>query len=109
MFLRTIKFSIFLALFSCGAAHAERREIYYSAADGKQPWKLENYVGDLVALWKTPSTCTDGAIGFPANFTNGDKNRFYATMIAVKTSNVVMFVYYDDVPGACTMVSFGLL
>lgn len=109
MFLKALKFSIFLAVFSCGAAHAERRQIFYSAGDGKQPWKLENYMGDVVALWKTSSTCYEGAIGFPANFTNGDKNRFYATMIAVKTSNVTMFIYYDEVPGACTMVSFGLM
>ena len=109
MFLKSLKFSFFLAVFFCSIAHAERREIYYSASDGKQPWKLENYMGDVVALWKTPSTCIDGSIGFPANFTSGDKNRFYATMIAVKTSNATMFVYYDDVPGACTMVSFGLM
>ena len=109
IFSKAIKFLLVLALFSCGSAHAERRQIFYSASDGKQPWKLENYMGDGVALWHTPSTCIEGSIGFPANFTNGDKNRFYATMIAVKTSNTTMFIYYDEVPGACTMVSFGLL
>jgi hypothetical protein len=38
-----------------------------------------------------------------------DKNRFYATMVAAKTSNATMFIYYDDVPGSCVLVSFGLL
>lgn len=109
MFLKALKFSIFLAVFSCGVAHAERREIFYSVGDGKQPWKLENYMGDGVAIWQTASSCNGGSISFPANVTNSNRNRFYATMLAVKTSNATMFIYYDEVPGPCVMVSFGLL
>ncbi|NHQ90517.1 hypothetical protein [Janthinobacterium lividum] len=99
---------VFLAL-TCGSAHAERRQIFYSVASGQPSWKLENYMADVVAIWNTPSSCNNGFITFPSSMSAADKNRFYATLMAAKTSNATMFIYYDDVPGSCMLVSFGLL
>jgi hypothetical protein len=101
---------LFLFLvFSCSSAHAERRQIQYSAASGQQSWKLENYMGDGVVLWNTPSSCDGGLISLPSNMTTGDKNRLYATLIAAKTSNSTMFIYYDDTPRGGLLISFCLL
>ena len=95
-------------IFFFASAHAERRQIFYSVASGQPSWKLENYMADGVAIWNTPSSCNNGAISFPSNMTAADKNRFYATLIAAKTSNATMFIYYDENPGICMLVSFGL-
>ncbi|WP_300757186.1 hypothetical protein [Janthinobacterium sp.] len=108
-FMKLIKIAVIFLIFFSGPVHAERREIFYSTASGQPSWKLENYMGNNVAIWNTSSSCSYGAIGFPDNMSSADKNRFYATMIAAKTSNVTMFIYYDEVPGICLLVSFGLL
>jgi hypothetical protein len=105
---RNLRILVIFFMFFCGSAQAERRQIFYSVASGQTSWKLENYMADGVAIWNTPSSCTSGGITFPANMTVADKNRFYATLIAAKTSNATMFIYYDEAPGMCMLVSFGL-
>lgn len=95
-----------------GAAQAEIRQMNYSAATAAQtPWKLENYRTDAVVVWGTASSCNGGVLGFAAGASVGDKNRFYATVIAAKTTGVTMFVYYEYVanPESCLISSFGLL
>ncbi|WP_139248305.1 hypothetical protein [Janthinobacterium lividum] len=108
-FSKTLKILVVCLAFCCGSAHAERRQIFYSVASGQPSWKLENYMADGVAIWNTPSSCNSGFISFPSNMTANDKNRYYATLIATKTSNATMFIYYDEAPGVCMLVSFGLL
>lgn len=108
-FPNTLKILVICFAFLCSSAHAERRQIFYSVASGQPSWKLENYMADAVSIWNTPSSCNNGFISFPANMSIGDKNRFYATLIAAKTSNATMFIYYDEAPGSCMLVSFGLL
>ena len=109
IFSKLFKVISLVVLLSCGNAKADIRQIFYSTAGGQAPWKLENYANNGVAIWNTPSGCPFGSLGFPESFTLSDKNRFYATMIAVKTSNATMFIYYDEQPGSCLIASFGLM
>ncbi|MDR7050149.1 hypothetical protein J2X54_002630 [Duganella sp. 3397] len=108
-FLKSLRLSVMATVLLSGAAQAEIRQMNYSAA--QTPWKLENYRADAIAVWGTASPCGGGVLGFAPDASLGDKNRFYATVIAAKTTGVTMFVYYDyqAAAGACLIVSFGLL
>jgi hypothetical protein len=72
-------------------------------------WKLESYGANAVALWNTPSSCGNGALGLPSTATAIDHNRLYATVMAAKLGNAQMFVYYEPKDNACIITSFGLI
>jgi hypothetical protein len=40
-------------------------------------WKIENYIGDVIDLWWTPSPCTNGQMTLPANASADDKKRLW--------------------------------
>lgn len=110
--LKSFGLSLIAALLLSSAAQAEIRQMNYSAATAAQtPWKLENYKADAVVVWGTASACNGGVLTFAPDATVGDKNRFYATVTAAKTTGVTMFVYYDYQAAAatCFISSFGLL
>lgn len=100
------KIIFFLSLVICCNANAELRYIESVLEPG---WKIENYPGTGVVMWHTSSTCSNGALGFPTNATAADQNRFYATALAARVSGVNMFIYFDNQPGSCTIVSFGVI
>lgn len=109
--LKSFGLSLIAALLLSSDAQAEIRQMNYSSATAAQaPWKLENYKADAVVVWGTASPCNNGFLGFAPDATVGDKNRFYASMIAAKTTGVMMFVYYDYQASqqSCIISSFGL-
>lgn len=71
-------------------------------------WRLENYVSGALVAWSTGSSCAYGRVTVPASATTQEKNRFYASLIAAKTSNVKFFVVYDNANPECTISSFGV-
>ena len=110
--MKFFRLSVMTTVLLSGAAQAEIRQMNYSAATAAQtPWKLENYRADAVAVWGTASACNGGLLTFAHDATVGDKNRFYATVTAAKTTGVTMFVYYDyqATAATCFISSFGLL
>ena len=89
--------------------------IVYSLADANTPvlleetptnWRLQNYVPDTPAIYFTSSSCQYGALYFPTNASDQDRDRLWKSVIAAKTNNGKMFVYYT--PGTCTIQSFGI-
>lgn len=108
-FSKLFKLMLLAGLLSWGNAQADIRQLYYAATPGQPSWKIENYPGNVVAVWNTSSSCSQGALGFATDVTVADKNRFYATVMAVKASNLTMFVYYNALPDSRNIVSFGLM
>lgn len=74
-------------------------------------WKLQNYIGDNVVIWYSPSPCTNGQLTLPSNATADDKDRLWSLIMAAKISGKKMQIYYDDseVPSKCTITSFSLM
>jgi len=106
--LRIARWALLIPALFAPSAYAERKQINYSASSAANSWKIENYLGDSIVVWGTPSACSGGALVFPENASKADRNRFYATVMAAKASNLTMFVYYDETPASCLIVSFGL-
>lgn len=71
-------------------------------------WKLENYIGDIVIAWYAGSSCVNGGVQFSSSATIGDKNRFWADVLAAKVSGKHIFVRYDNATTNCFIVSFGM-
>lgn len=107
--LRALKNTFFLATLITGSAHAEVRQIFFTGTAGQSSFKVENYMGNSIAIWNTPSTCQGGLVTLPASATADDRSRLYSTVIAAKTGRMTMFIYYDDQPTGCVIVSFGIL
>lgn len=76
---------------------------------GQPSLRVENYIGNSIVIWNTSSNCQGGAVTLPASATPDDRGRLYATVMAAKTGRMTMFIYYDDQPNICTIVSFGVL
>ena len=70
-------------------------------------WRLENYVGNGVAVWFSGSTCQNGLLVFGASATVDDKNRFFSLLMAAKISDQVIGVIYED-SSNCEIISFYL-
>jgi hypothetical protein len=72
-------------------------------------WKLENYVGNVVAAWYTGSPC-NGNLSFSSNATIDDMNRFWSVIMTAQTTGAFVFVRYDNstAPTSCVIVSFGM-
>ena len=71
-------------------------------------WRLENYVGDQVVVWYSPSVCGTGALEFPSNASLADRERFWSVLTAAKISRSRVFVRYEVAGNSCYIVSFGL-
>lgn len=71
-------------------------------------WRLESYGATGVVLWHTPSTCSNGQLMLPAGSSVADHNRLYATVMAAKTANLSMFIYYEMRENVCSIISYGL-
>jgi len=69
-------------------------------------WRLQNYVPDTPAIYYTGSQCANGVLTFPPNASDQDRDRLWQAVIAAKTNNGKMFVYYTS--GTCTIQSFGI-
>ena len=95
-----------LILLLGSSALAQVSAIYTDA----RSWRLENYMGNDVTVWGSEAPCAGGRLIFDISATNEDKNRFWATVMAAKTSGKTMFVYYnhDNTAAACIVISFGL-
>jgi hypothetical protein len=98
--------AVMVAAIVCSVANATHVMI----AEVPANWRLENYPGNAVAVWYTPSPCLSGGLTFPSTTTSADQNRFWATVLAAKLSGRKMFVYYENAnaPSTCPIVSFGM-
>jgi len=96
---------LFFALLCLGFSQAQAAAVQISAVP--TGWRLENYPGDYVAVWFTPSPCASGQLSFPSTTSSADKNRFWALVLAAKLSQKPIFVFYDDQTPNCTIYSFG--
>lgn len=71
-------------------------------------WQVESYSAQSVVLWYTPATCTNGEMFLPSTATATDHNRLYATVIAGKSANLPVFVWYTvNSQSQCVITSFG--
>jgi hypothetical protein len=84
------------------AAHADIVEVSVTPSS----WKLENYIGDSVVLWGTPSPCPPGQLILPGTATADDKKRLWAVVLAAKVAEQPVFVRYDTL--TCVIQSFGM-
>src|SRR5438876_165256 len=98
---------LFLALVCVGCfSQAQAASVQLSAVPTN--WRLENYPGDGVYVWFTPSSCANGMLSLPSTTTSADRNRFWALVLAAKLSQKPIFVFYDGQSPTCTIVSFGM-
>jgi hypothetical protein len=104
-----MKNALLLLIFTISTAHAEIKQINYTGVAGQPSLRVENYIGNSIVIWNTSSNCQGGAVTLPASATPDDRGRLYATVMAAKTGRMTMFIYYDDQPNVCTIVSFGVL
>lgn len=94
---------VLMALLHVGPALAETR----SVEGVPTGWRLESYGEKTVALWHTPSACTNGFISLPAGASAIEHNRLYATILAAKMAKEKIFIYYNFEAGNCTIISYG--
>jgi len=98
---------LFLALLCVGCFSQAQADVVQLSAVPTN-WRLENYPGDGVHLFFTPSPCTSGYMSLPSTMTSADRNRFWALVLAAKLSQKPIFVLYDNQSPGCTIVSFGM-
>lgn len=77
--------------------------------DVPNKWRLENNIPDRLEVWYSGSSCANGRLILPSTATKEDKNRFWSTIMAAKTSNKKVVVFYDENTAGCEVSSFGLV
>lgn len=72
-------------------------------------WRLENYIGGIVAVYYSNSSCANGALIFTSSATADDKNRFWSLVMTAKVANKPIGINYSVVGEQCQISSFFLL
>jgi hypothetical protein len=86
----------FLVLIILGAAEFQVSAAQLEMIANPARWKLQNYVGSDLVAWGAGTPCTGGVLMLPAASPEPDKARFFAFVLAAKTANRQIFVWYED-------------
>ena len=71
-------------------------------------WTLENSAGGFINAYNTGTTCPSGRLRLDTGMTEGDKNRFWSTIMTAKAMSRSVTVYYDPTLDDCQLVIFRL-
>jgi 5-keto 4-deoxyuronate isomerase len=71
-------------------------------------WVIENSVGGTINAYNTPTSCPSGRLRLHTGITEGDKNRFWSTIMTAKATNRTVTIYYDPTLEDCQLVIFRL-
>ena len=71
-------------------------------------WVIENSMGGFINAYNTGTSCPGGRLRLHTDVTEGDKNRFWSTIMAAKLSNKSVTVWYDPNLADCQLMRFRL-
>ena len=69
-------------------------------------WRVQIVIPNSFQLYFTGSQCNSGALSFRPTATEKDKDRLYALLLAAKTAQKRVLIYYTPENGACWIDSF---
>jgi hypothetical protein len=69
-------------------------------------WRLQNYVGGLVSIYYSGSTCTNGLLNLPASSSADERNRLWSLVMTAKATGSTVGIFYETTSGNCNITSF---